>query len=258
MNQSERGMLDALKRGRDEFGVVAVKGEFEAEGSRPDEFLKLAELANKAGLKLALKIGGCEAVTDLFASRNYGVDYIIAPMVETPYALKKFIEARDKVYGGSGCDTEFLFNLETTTTFSNLKDMIAVAKGAVDGVVFGRVDYTLSCGKSRDEINSDSVTGDVVATAQACAEAGLELVVGGGVSQDSIPHLKRMKATKLNRFETRKVVFDAAALDGDIEKGLANAVAFELAWLKHKREYYQRIADEDLKRIQMIEARSAG
>src|SRR6478735_3278776 len=98
-------MLDLLKRGRDQYGVVAVKAEFEAEGTRPDEFLRLLDLARRADLKVALKIGGCEAVSDLLASRLYGVDHIIAPMVETPYALTKFAEAKAKTYGDNAQGT---------------------------------------------------------------------------------------------------------------------------------------------------------
>ncbi|PSJ42269.1 aldolase/citrate lyase family protein [Allosphingosinicella deserti] len=250
-------MLDLLKKGRDHYGVVAVKAEFEAEGTRPDEFHRLLELAQRADLKVALKIGGCEAVSDLLASKVYGVDYIIAPMVETRYALSKFVDAKNKTHGPDEARTEFLFNLETETTLQNLDDMLPLAKEGVDGVVFGRVDFTLSRGMPRGAINEQSITDAVLKVAQACRAADLELVVGGSVSPDAVEALREIQAVRLDRFETRKVIFDGAAVTTNaIFDGIANAVDFELLWLKNKREYYQRIADEDLARIEMMEARA--
>ena len=37
MNLSERHMFELLKRGREHFGVVAIKAEFEAEEILPDD-----------------------------------------------------------------------------------------------------------------------------------------------------------------------------------------------------------------------------
>lgn len=257
MNNYEKEMLELLKRGKAEHGVLAVKAEFEAEGTRVDELLRLLEVARRADVKVGLKIGGCEAIRDLIECRQFGVDYIIAPMVETPYALSKYIAACDKVYpAGERQDIRFLFNVETHTTFGQIEAMGELAGQKNVGMVFGRVDFAGSLGHDRSFVNSDEMRGYVERTAQIARDRGVELVAGGGVSPESIDFLKSVKAIKLDRFETRKVIFDGAILDTDrAEAGMALAIQFELLWLKNKRDYYLCIGAEDEKRIAMMEAR---
>jgi citrate lyase beta subunit len=258
VNQTERKMSEILNRGRENHGIVSVKAEFEAEGTRMDELLRLVDVARAANLKLTVKIGGCEAIRDLLEAKQIGVDYIVAPMVETPYALTKFIGAVDSTFNEEERkETDFLFNLETKTAFENVEELCRIAgEGAINGVVFGRVDFSGSLGIGRDGIETDAVMGPVEVTANHAKSQQIDLVVGGAVSADALGSLKRVKKTYLTRFETRKVVFSASALESsNIEEGLLNAVHFELLWLLNKRNYYSRIMAEDNKRIEMLESR---
>jgi hypothetical protein len=259
MNKTERQMVEILTRGREKFGIVSVKAEFEAEGTRLEELLRLVDVARASGLPMTVKIGGCEAIRDLLEAKQIGVRYIVAPMVESAYAASKYVAAKNLVYSkDEQQDTDFLFNMETITGYENRESLIAAISepNGANGVVFGRVDFVGSMGWARDLINKQQTTDFAVETARLCKKADKQLVMGGGVSIESIDAIRQVHAVRLDRFETRKVVFDAGkALAADIEEGLVDAVHFELLWLLNKRDYYNGIGNEDTKRIEMLESR---
>lgn len=258
MNKIEHEMLELLIKGKEQYNIVGLKAEYEAEGSRDDEILRLAELAWKAGLKLAIKIGGCEAVSDLQRCKEFGVDFVIAPMVESAYALSKYDQCIKKVYGSDRDDVKFLYNLETQLAYDNLDSILKVAgaSDAVSGVVFGRVDFVHSKGYTREKCNSAEITKCVMNVAEKSLPLGLELVVGGAVSVESKDALAQIRTVHLNRFETRKVIFSSDALKNPkLTQALNDAVKFEVLWLKNKYNHYNKIAQEDLARLQMLEER---
>src|SRR3990167_260270 len=116
MNILEKKMVAVLQDLKENHNVVGVKAEFEAEGTRLEEAMRLKEVVSKAGLDLTIKIGGCEAIKDMYEARVIGVSRIVAPIVETPYALKKYLAATKLVFSAEEREEViFLVNIETIT-----------------------------------------------------------------------------------------------------------------------------------------------
>lgn len=259
MNSLENRMVDVLKDLKENHHVIGVKAEFEAEGTRMEEALRLKEVITRAGLDLTIKIGGCEAIKDMFDARSIGVTRIVAPMVETSYALKKYLEATHLVFPGEEWSTvDFLINIETIDSFNNFDKMLDLPKlSELKGIVFGRVDYTGSLGLNRDNINDDVIFNTANELFKKAHKHNLDCVIGGGVSAHSLPFFRNLPEESLvNKYETRKVLFDCpGALDANADKGILKAVGFELMWLKNKRDFYKIIFEEDKHRIDMLQNR---
>ncbi len=256
MNAIEKRMLDILKELKQKHNILAVKAEFEAEGTRKDELVNLLNIVSRADLDLHVKIGGCEAVRDMHECRTFGVGAIIAPMIESPFAMKKYIQAIDAVYTAEEqSNMLYVFNAETITGYNNLDDILTVPgfKEHIDSVSVGRVDFSASLGLSRDAINTDEVTPYLETMLRKCHAAGIKAGFGGGVSPETIPVFEKVKDI-LYKFETRKVVFRYFD-ELQVVDALILAMEFELLYLKNKNNLYTYLREEDVKRIEMLEKR---
>ncbi|HEY1405731.1 MAG TPA: aldolase/citrate lyase family protein, partial [Spirochaetota bacterium] len=260
MTDAEKSLITMLSSLAADFAVTGIKAEFETEGTRIEELRRLKEISRRANVGLTLKIGGASSLRDLYDARAVGVNKIVAPMVETSAALEKYLSHVSSCFSDDEKNSmKYLINMETVTCARNFADMFSVRNISLfGGIVVGRTDLTGSMGLAgSDAVNADDVyriTYDVASTAKS---RGLDVVVGGKVTVKSIPFLASLVSENLlDRFETRKVVFDARkALDGDLAAGITRALEFELAWMKYKREYYLSIANEDMKRILDLEKR---
>lgn len=259
MNTLEKKMVDTLIDLRLNHHVLGVKCEFEAEGTRLEEALRLKEVVTRAGLDLTIKIGGCEALKDMYDARTIGVNGIVAPMIESSYALKKFIQSTKMAFPEDEREEiDFWVNVETITGYNNVDAMFELPEAdCLTGIVLGRVDMTGSMDLTREDVNSDEIFNIANILATKTLKYNKKLVIGGGVSAHSLPFFKKLPQGSLYKFETRKIIFDAqkALADKNADKGILKAVGFELMWLKNKRDFYGMIHNEDNQRLDMLETR---
>lgn len=131
-----------------------------------------------AGLGLAIKVGGCEAIKDMFEASSLGVSAIIAPMVETRYALKKFLGAIDIAFTSEQQeDVEFFINIETITSCRQFDDMLTLPNLAkLDGVVIGRVDLTGSLDLDRSAVDGAEILALATEVAAKAKGHGLKVI----------------------------------------------------------------------------------
>ena len=254
MNSTKKRMLEVLRELKSEYGIRAIKAEFEAEGSRLDELIMLNEVVYRADLDVIIKIGGCEAVRDLDQAKLLGAGGIMAPMIETPYAMKKFVNSANKVYGEEVNEIEWIINTETITCLENFDDILEAGKDFVDTIAIGRVDLSGSIGLGRSEINGEKVFELASSFAKKAKERNIRVGVGGGISFEAIPFLMRLSGL-IDRFETRKVVFDFTLNEAQMKKGILLAMEFEMLYLQNKCDFYGRMASEDADRVVMLKKR---
>lgn len=254
-------LVQMLSAGRDNHFFSGVKAEFEAEGSRVDDLKILLFAGKSANLETIVKIGGCEALRDMRDLASMGrVENVVAPMIESPFALQKFISMSSKVSEEYGFEPNLYFNLETIGSVEKIDEILELASGSglIEGVTFGRGDFAESMGLKRSEVDSDLVSQHVLAACELTVKAGLKFCVGGSITASSTNVLRRLSGIGAHAFESRKVSWffkDIPESDEEFVSMLEAGLAFELAWLESKRERYLRMAEEDNARRSALRSR---
>lgn len=258
MNIIEREMLRLLKDLKTNYNVISVKAEFEAEGSRIEEMMRLKDITARVPLPIILKIGGAEAVTDIYNGVILGVEGLVSPMIETAYAASKFLDVINSyVQPDNQEDIDFAINIETITALKNIHEILSLDKIALlSSITFGRSDFSRSLGLTKKEVDNETIYSHVENVAYAVRNKNMHFAIGGNITAHSVPFLKRLYQKKLiDKYETRKIVFSANALLSNPEEGIHKALEFELLWLKSKRRFYSKIKEEDEQRIEDLEKR---
>ena len=257
---AERDVYASLLRLRDEFGVTGIKAEFEAEGSTQTDLIRLRRITMAAGMQLHLKIGGVEAVSDIRTSVELGVDGLVAPMVESPFGLKKFLEAYRSVYGTERIALSI--NIETAGAVAALDGIIALAKAegssgpAVDDFTIGRTDLSASWMDPAIVPDCPFILDKVREISAKAASAGIPSTLGGSISAATAELLRKRPeiVEHVVDIETRKVIIPKASFLAG-EEALDEALHFEEVWILSRAEVNHLAVGSDIKRLEKLRAR---
>jgi hypothetical protein len=258
MNIREFKCVQTLTDLVENYGVIGIKTSFEDEGATFEEVMRLKEICNQSNTKLNLKIGGPEAIRDIIDSTYIGVKGIVGPMVESSFGLNKFIKAcQNNLLEDVYKVTNLYINVETITAAQNIDSFVNDPSfKELHGVTIGRVDLVGSMGKNRDYVDSDEVLKLARNVFSKVKDKGVKACIGGAVSVNSEDFLKKLHSERLlDKFETRYVIFDPTVALKNLPKALMRAQIFEYEWMMAKQENHLKLANREIKRIQMIQDR---
>ena len=182
--------------------ICGLKTGTEIEDMGYDEILFMRQISRNI-VPLTVKIGGPEARQDIRSCLKMGIDCILAPMVESVYALNNFVStvleiSEEEEY----VLPELAMNLESATAYRNLDDMIASRSfEQLSHVTIGRGDLSKSMHLSVDDEVVITITARAI---RKLKNSGKKTSVGGGL----LPQSAMMLAAAINshKFNTRHVV----------------------------------------------------
>jgi hypothetical protein len=235
-----------------DLGCSGIKVSFEDEGALYNEIITMRNLTEKVGLELSVKIGGCEAKRDIIDCIDLNCDSIVAPMVESKFALNKFLTSLDSC----NYTKKKGFNLETIQSFNNLQEL-SNSFGKLDFITLGRHDFVKSLSENSEYVDSDQLyeIAEKLFTFVKNNHKNMKCYMGGFLSKNSINFIKKLiEKNLLDAFESRYIIFNIQNIKdlNNLEKCIELAQLFEFEWLNLIRNRYLNQANKDLKRIELI------
>tara|TARA_R110000737_G_scaffold350697_1_gene390443 strand:+ start:855 stop:1676 length:822 start_codon:yes stop_codon:yes gene_type:complete len=246
-------LVDELKNVNDKCNVIGIKQSFEDEGAQLDDVLTMRRITELCDMSMYVKIGGCEAITDINNCVNMGIDNLIAPMVETEYAFKKFMTSVKNIK-----NTDFYFLCETKTAYENLDSILDSEEASLlSGVIVGRSDFTKSFGLDKEDTDSNFIMEKVRDIFTRVKRKNLKTTMGGNISVDSSNHIRDLYNDGiLNKIESRNVVVELNDENvKNFEQTVSGMLSYEISWLEFKALNYGGICNSYLNRITTLKKR---
>lgn len=251
----ENKLFEQLVKLKKDYSLKGIKTEFEAEGSSFRDAVKLRRMTSRIGAKLFLKIGGVEAVSDIKSSLDIGADALIAPMVESKFGVKKFVQASGRIY--KKARVQLILNIETKSAVNQIDEILAYAKDKVDGITIGRTDLSESYFDESIHPDSNFILNTLENVGHKIRHYKIEACIGGSISVNSLELFKRhKKIIKLfDKIETRKVILPASVMLNNAN-ALKAALKFEELYILSKKEINDLFMEAEIARLTQLERRT--
>ena len=237
--------------------IVAVKQSLEDEGASFEELTLMRKITKKASLKHNVKVGGCEAKTDIYFCEKLGVNGIVAPMVESNYALRKFMQIISK-----NSKQNLYVNLESIQAFKNINQIISTKNfKKLRGVVIGRSDLAGSLNLQKSEVDSKKIFKLVLNLLKKIKRKKVTTKMGGSLTTKSLDFANKLYKMKLlDSVETRNIEIKLSdQVFTNFNKLIIDIFNFELEWIKYKQKRFSKtknvIKNDNLSRIRELKKR---
>ncbi len=255
MITTEREMFNQIETLKSKYKLHGIKAEFEAEGTSFRDLMRLCRVVARADLGVFLKIGGVEAKTDIKNALELDVKGLIAPMVESKFGLKKFLEITEEVYQDQPVNRAI--NIETKGGVDNLEEILDLAKGKIDHVTVGRSDLSKSYFDPEVTPDSPFIMDVLYKVGKACKERGIAFTVGGSVSTSTISALKDYPEVRemIDYLETRKVILPTESWFIN-DHVIDDVFKFERLYIESVANLYTRLFAGDMVRLDKLKERA--
>ena len=184
-----------------------------------------------------------------------GVDGLIAPMVESPFGVVKFVSAIESVFGLRKIHKSI--NIETRGAVDQIDEILSVAQGKIDNVTVGRTDLSQSYFDSKTQPDSPFILDLIERLSYKIQASGLTLTVGGSLTSESIRLFQQRRdglGNRVSSMETRKVVLPVEKML-EQEGALKESLHFEELYLRYKLECGAWLSRSDQERLDKLKTR---
>lgn len=248
--QSEqRNISSSFLELKEKFGAAGLKLSTEDAGMSFEQITYWTQIVSSM-VPVIVKIGGPEAKNDMkMLSAINNISGIIAPMVESPYSLQKYISSLKEIFGQNDQYSRHI-NIETITGCKNLSQILSIPEiSFINEITIGRGDLSRSINKEVDDPEVSHLCETIV---KAAREKNIKVSIGGAINPQNANRIfKEIGPDKIN---TRSVVFNKES-SINIKQSVLKALEFEIIMMKENLRMGFVPANETEYRIEKLKER---